>query len=254
MKNETRLRGDARVGWPWPSEHIDVWRIQFLPHRSYDVSESVLSSDEIARAQRFRCARDRQRFVECRSAIREILGRYLKIAAQEIRFRHEANGKPEIVETQNPQRLRFNISHSSDLAVMAVVAGSAIGVDIEKIRPAVECLQLAKRFFSEKEFRTLQSLPADEKRRAFFACWTRKEAFIKAIGEGLSFPLSGFSVSVMPDAPAELQEVEEDSSAISRWALMNLELEGGYIGALAVEGSARQLRFCSLDDACKVAE
>jgi len=248
MKHESRLRGTARVGWLLPSEHIDVWRIHLLPHRSHDVSESVLSPDEIARAQRFRFARDRQRFVECRSAIREILGRYLKIAAQEIRFRHEANGKPEIIETQNPQRLRFNISHSSDLAVMAVVAGSAIGTDIEKIRPDVECLQLAKRFFSEREFRTLQSLPADEKQRAFFACWTRKEAFIKAIGDGLSFPLSGFSVSVMPDAPAELQEVEEDSSAISRWALMNLELEGGYIGALAVEGSARQVHFCSLDD------
>jgi 4'-phosphopantetheinyl transferase len=247
MENGTSPRVTAPVRAPFPSDHVDVWRVRLLPHRSQAGAESVLSPDEIARAERFRFARDRQRFVECRSIVRRILGRYLEIPAQEIGFRYEASGKPEITENQNPQRLRFNISHSLDLAVIAVVAGLAIGVDIEKIRPEVECLELAQRFFSEKEYQTLLRLPATDKQRAFFACWTRKEAFIKARGEGLSLPLSGFSVSVIPDAKAELQEVESDPSTISRWALMNLEPGEGYIGALAVEGSARRIHFCRFD-------
>jgi 4'-phosphopantetheinyl transferase len=249
MENETSPRGTASMVQLLPCDQVDVWRIHLMPRRSASGKDSVLSPDEIARAERFRFARDRQGFVECRSAVREILGRYLAIPAREVSFRYEANGKPEITDDRNPWQLRFNISHSSDLAVIAVVAESAIGVDIEKIRPDVECLQLAKRFFSEKEYRKLLSLPAAEKPRAFFACWTRKEAFIKAIGKGLSFGLSGFSVSVVPDAAAELEEVESDPTAISRWALMNLEPEDEYVGALAIEGTARRIKSCRFDEA-----
>jgi 4'-phosphopantetheinyl transferase len=239
MTNEAEPWRAAPVRLTFPFDHIEVWRICLSACESSTGGRSVLSSDEIARAERFHFTHDRQHFVRCRSTVREILGRYLGIPAQDIRFSYEANGKPQIVEDQNPRQLRFNISHSSDLAVMAVVAGRAIGVDVEKIRPDVEYLELAERFFSTNEYKALSALPSKQLSRAFFACWTRKEAFIKACGDGLSFPLSEFSVSIDPDAPAALQEVRADPRAATRWSLANLEPREGFIGALAVEGPAQ---------------
>ncbi len=236
MSNEAEPWRAAPVQPPFPVDRIDVWQICLdAPESAVDLQE-VLARDEIGRAERFHFTRDRQHFVRCRSAVREILGRYLGIPAQDIRFSYEANGKPQVVEDQNPQQLRFNISHSSGLAVIAVASVRAIGVDVEKIRPDVEYLELAERFFSTNEYKALSALPSNQLARAFFACWTRKEAFIKACGDGLSFPLSEFSVSIDPDAPATLQEVRTDPRAATRWSLANLEPREGFIGALAVEG------------------
>jgi len=207
----------------------------------------VLSSDEIARAERFHFTRDRQHFVRCRSAVREILGGYLGIPAQDIRFSYEANGKPQVVEDRNPRQLRFNISHSSGLAVIAVACGRAVGVDVEKIGLDVEYLELAERFFSTNEYKALSALPSSRLARAFFACWTRKEAFIKACGDGLSFPLSEFSVSTDPDAPATLLEARTDPRAATRWSLATLEPREGFIGALAVEGPPQPIEQWRFD-------
>jgi 4'-phosphopantetheinyl transferase len=235
-----------------PLDHIDVWQICLDVPESDADPHNFLASDEMWRAERFHFARDRQRFVRCRSAAREILGRYLEVPPQNIRFIYETNGKPQITDDQNQRQLRFNISHSSGLAVMAVVSGRAIGVDVEKIKSNVEYLDLAKRFFSTNEYRKLSAMPTNRLARAFFACWTRKEAFIKACGEGLSFPLSEFSVSIDPDAPATLQDVRTDPGAAARWSLINLEPREGYIGALAVEGPAQPIeRWCfNLDAEC----
>ena len=248
MSNEAELWLRAAAIRPaFPLDHIDVWQICLDAPESVVDSQSVLAPDEIARAERFHFTRDRQHFVRCRSAAREILGRYLEIPAQEIRFSYEANGKPQIVEDQNARQLRFNISHSSGLALIAAVSGRSIGVDVEKIRLDVEYLDLAERFFSANEYRALSALSKNHLARAFFACWTRKEAFIKASGDGLSFPLSEFSVSIDPDAPAILREVRTDPRAISRWSLFNLEPREGYIGALAVEGASRPIERWRFD-------
>jgi len=247
MNNEAEPWRAAPVRLTFPFDHIEVWRICLSACESSTGGRSVLSSDEIARAERFHFTRDRQHFVRCRSAVREILGRYLGIPAQDIRFSYEANGKPQVVEDQNPQQLRFNISHSSGLAVIAVASVRAIGVDVEKIRPDVEYLELAERFFSTNEYQALSAMPSNQLARAFFACWTRKEAFIKACGDGLSFPLSEFSVSIDPDAPATLQEVRTDPRAATRWSLLSLEPQEGFIGALAVEGPAQTIEQWRFD-------
>ena len=247
MSNEAEPWRAAPVQPPFPVDRIDVWQICLdAPESAVDLQE-VLARDEIGRAERFHFTRDRQHFVRCRSAVREILGRYLGIPAQDIRFSYEANGKPQVVEDQNPQQLRFNISHSSGLAVIAVASVRAIGVDVEKIRPDVEYLELAERFFSTNEYKALSALPSNQLARAFFACWTRKEAFIKACGDGLSFPLSEFSVSIDPDAPATLQEVRTDPRAATRWSLLSLEPQEGFIGALAVEGPAQTIEQWRFD-------
>jgi len=247
MSNEAEPWRAAPVRPAFPVDRVDLWQICLdAPESAVDLHE-VLARDEIARAERFHFARDRQHFVRCRSAAREILGRYLEIPAQEIRFSYEANGKPQIVEDQNPRQLRFNISHSSGLAVIAVASGRAVGVDVEKIRPDVEYLELAERFFSTNEYQALSAVPSNQLARAFFACWTRKEAFIKACGDGLSFPLSEFSVSIDPDAPAALQEVRMNPKAATRWSLFNLEAQEGFIGALAVEGPSQPIERWRFD-------
>ncbi len=224
MSNEAEPWRAAPVQPPFPVDRIDVWQICLdAPESAVDLQE-VLARDEIGRAER-----------------------YLGIPAQDIRFSYEANGKPQVVEDQNPQQLRFNISHSSGLAVIAVASVRAIGVDVEKIRPDVEYLELAERFFSTNEYQALSAMPSNQLARAFFACWTRKEAFIKACGDGLSFPLSEFSVSIDPDAPATLQEVRTDPRAATRWSLFNLVPQEGFIGALAVEGPAQTIEQWRFD-------
>jgi 4'-phosphopantetheinyl transferase len=247
MNSEAEPWRTAPVRLTLPFDHIEVWRICLSAGESSTGGRSVLSSDEIARAERFHFTRDRQHFVRCRSAVREILGRYLGIPARDIRYSYEAKGKPQVVEDQNPQQLRFNISHSSGLAVIAVASVRAIGVDVEKIRPDVEYLELAERFFSTNEYKALSALPSNQLARAFLACWTRKEAFIKACGDGLSFSLSEFSVSIDPDAPATLQEVRTDPRAATRWSLANLEPREGFIGALAVEGPPQPIEQWRFD-------
>jgi len=167
------------------------------------------------------------------------------MSPEEIRFRYEKNGKPEIVYAQNPDGLRFNVSHSLGLAVIVVSLGRAVGVDIEKVSPKLEYLEIARRFFSEREYQALIALPPSEQQQAFFVCWTRKEGFLKAIGVGLAYSLSEFSVSIAPDAPAAIEEVKADPNAVLHWSLANLRPEDGYEGTLAFERAPCRIeRWC----------
>lgn len=229
-----------------PSDRVDLWRVRLdSPESSGGAFQDVLTPDELARADRFHFHRDRLRFITCRAALRSILSRYLQMPPGDIRFRYEKNGKPEITELQNSHGLRFNVSHSSALAVIAVSSGRAVGVDIEKVNPKLECLDIARRFFSKRECLALSTTSAGEQKRAFFACWTRKEAFLKATGEGLSYSLSEFSVNVAPDQPALIEEVKADPQAVLRWSLANLRPEDEYLGTLAFErGPCRIERHC----------
>jgi 4'-phosphopantetheinyl transferase len=159
------------------------------------------------RASRFHFEKDRIYFTRCRSALRSLLAGYLAIPATEIRFECLTSGKPQLAAEQNPRTLQFNVSHSANMALIAVGSERRLGVDIEKIRSEVDTASLAERFFSLRERAGLQALPDHLRVPGFFACWTRKEAFLKATGDGLSFPLVDFSVTTHPDLDPALEEI-----------------------------------------------
>jgi len=231
----------------FPLDRIDIWRVCLdTLHPLEPGFCGTLSQDEVARASRFHFEVDRKRFVRCRIALRTLLGSYLDISPAAIRFRYLTNGKPEIAGPQDSRGLCFNVSNSRELALIAVSSGRALGVDIEKVRPKVEKLEIARRFFSAREIAALLAMGENKRLEAFFACWTRKEAFLKSTGEGLAYPLSEFSVSVDPDGPAELWDVKGDANAVADWCLESVRPGAGFIGALAYKGPAYRVeRLCA---------
>jgi len=223
----------------FPVGRVDVWRLR-LDHSSTAHPEAgVLSPGEIARASRFHFEKDRTRFICCRSALRCLLGDYLGVRAAELLFEYSTNGKPQLSPDQNPRALHFNLSHSGNIALIAVGTELSLGVDIEKIRPDVDAAALAERFFSPSERAGLRALPPHLRVPGFYACWTRKEAFLKATGSGLSFPLADFSVTTHPDLPPHLEDVQGDSKACQRWFLTDLQAGIPYRATLAQDRHSR---------------
>ncbi len=202
----------------------------------------VLSGDEIERTKRFLFEKDRTRFTRCRSALRALLGRYLTIPAAELRFDYLSGGKPQLASEQNPFALQFNVSHSSNMALIAFGSNCRLGVDIEKMRSEVDTVALAERFFSLRERAGLRALPDDLRVQGFFACWTRKEAFLKATGDGFSFPLADFSVTTRPDLEPSLEEIRGDTQARKQWVLVDIEVRDGYRAAVAVDHAFSQMK------------
>jgi 4'-phosphopantetheinyl transferase len=240
MCSKVELWQTASAELTFPSDRIDVWRVRLDHHERPERDlRDILARDEVARASRFHFEDDRKRYIECRGALRMLLGRYLEMSPAEICIRYANNGKPEIATRQDSRGLRFNVSHSGGLALMAFGSGSAIGVDIEKVRPMPDFLDIARRFFSAREVQAILAVSENKRQEAFFACWTRKEAFLKATGIGLSYALSGFSVSVDPDGPAELYEVQENGNAAGHWFLTDVRPGEGFRGALAWAGGGR---------------
>ncbi|MGC2210623.1 MAG: 4'-phosphopantetheinyl transferase superfamily protein [Candidatus Korobacteraceae bacterium] len=225
---------------------MDVWRVHLDEPSSNVFSSSVLSSDEFNRAQRFHFEKDRLHYIRCRSALRFLLGRYLGIPAAELRFEYQPGGKPELAAQPNPLPLRFNVSHSAQLALIAVGAVHRLGIDIEQERSDVDVAALSARFFSARERAALQSLPDHLRRTAFFACWTRKESFLKATGDGLWFPLADFSVTAHPDLDPALEEIRGDTQARKQWYLADLSVETGYRATLAIERSVARVETYAL--------
>jgi 4'-phosphopantetheinyl transferase len=191
----------------------------------------VLTSEERERAARYRIERPRNDFILTRGTLRSLLARYSGITPQELSFRYTAHGKPLL---DGPSDLRFNVSHTDGLALIAFVRAREIGVDVEKINAAPDVRKLAERFFSIQERHSLEPLSGDELQSAFFRCWTRKEAYVKARGEGLSLPLHQFDVSVAPNESRALLATRPDPSEASRWTLQDLPVSHGYVAALAV--------------------
>jgi len=198
---------------------------------------ATLSPDERERAARFRAPADGDRFTVGRGILRAILAGYLGIEPGALRFIYGAHGKPALVSGDNAKDIRFNLSHSRGLALFAFALGREIGADLEFMRPNLDTERLAVRFFSREEIRTLQALPDAERRAAFFRCWSRKEAFIKARGEGLSLPLDGFTVSLAPGAAAALLHVAADEAEARRWELREIPVAADYAAAIAAEGA-----------------
>ena len=203
--------------------------------------ERTLSADERERAGRFRFPQLQQRFVVGRGILRAILGRYLEVAPETLVFEYTAYGKPSLKMLPGQPHLHFNLSHSAGVALYAVTLNRAIGIDVETVDPALKHMQLAEHCFSPSERSALRALPPQDLALGFCTGWTRKEAYIKANGQGLSFPLDQFSVSLSPHQPAQLLQSIQDPEAVSRWTLQDLVLGSDYVGALAVAGHGWRL-------------
>lgn len=204
----------------------------------------TLAPDERQRAERFHFERDRRRFIVGRGVLRRILGRYLALEPNRLQFCYGPWGKPALagISTTQEGQFCFNLAHSQSLALYAVTCERELGVDIEYIRAVPEAEQIAARFFSAQENTVLRSLPPQQKQEAFFNCWTRKEAYIKAIGDGLAQPLAEFDVSLTPGEPASLLRISGDTQAAAGWSIQALTPAPGYVAALAVKGHDWQLK------------
>jgi 4'-phosphopantetheinyl transferase len=222
----------------FPAGCVDVWKVRLSEPAKASTQASALSSDEIERAGRFYFEKDRVHFIRCRSALRGLLADYIAIPATEIRFEYLASGKPQLVSEQNPRSLQFNVSHSAGMALIAVGSEYRLGVDVERIRGDVDTSTLAERFFSLRERAGLRALPDHLRVAGFFACWTRKEAFLKATGDGLSFRLADFSVSTAPDVPPQMEELRGDLEAGKNWFMADLSIGDGYRATVASNNSS----------------
>jgi 4'-phosphopantetheinyl transferase len=203
---------------------------------------SSLSQDEKKRAERFHFQKDRDHFIIARGVLRILLGRYLNVSPEVVRLQYSAYGKPSLAEEFCSSRLRFNLSHSGGMALFAFAIGRDLGVDIEKMRADFATLEIARRYFSAQEISMFQSLPTALQTEAFFNCWTRKEAFIKAIGEGLSCPLDQFDVTLAPEEQAALLATRLSDHPASKWSIRSLDSVPGFKAAVAVEKGDWDLR------------
>jgi 4'-phosphopantetheinyl transferase len=219
---------------------VHIWRAT-LDRVEAELQEfrQILAPDEQARADRFYFEIHRQHFTAGRGILRTLLAEYLAVRPTQIAFRYGPQGKPAL--DVGPGNLRFNLAHAHGLALIAITRGHELGVDVERIRDDYACEQVAHRFFSPNEVAVLRALPPDARRGAFFTCWSRKEAYIKATGRGLSQSLDQFDVSLDPEAPAALLATRHDPPDAERWSLYALEPGPGYAGALVAEGKDHRL-------------
>lgn len=192
----------------------------------------LLSDDEHARAAAFRFPEDRDRFVLCRATLRRLLGVALDARPEDIRFAYGEHGKPELSAPWQPHELHFNVSHSRDMALLALSWHGEVGVDVEFHRADLEFEKLARRFFSESDCERLLALPPALLVPSFYRCWTRKESYIKAVGTGLALPLRSFDVALEPAAEDALLATRPDAAEAGRWRLRNVAVGMEYSAAL----------------------
>jgi 4'-phosphopantetheinyl transferase len=228
--------------WTMPAKASDAVVAQF---------ERVLSEDEAERASRFRFSHLRDSFVITHGVLRYLVGRYLNLDPARICFVYGDKGKPAVSSAAN---LQFNLTHSEGLAAVAFTAGCQVGMDVEHIRPVAEMQQIADRYFGSEEAAELMLLPENERERAFFRCWTRKEAYIKAIGDGLSCALDSFQVTLLPNMPPRLIHIGGDRIAAEMWSLHDLCVAPEYAAALAYRDRQRSLSIFPIFDLAEFAD
>jgi 4'-phosphopantetheinyl transferase len=220
---------------------VDVWPVRIA------ISEAVtaqllplLAPDEAVRAARFSFDHLRHSFILSRGVLRLLLGHYLSIAPSRIQFGYSSKGKPNLAA---PLDLKFNVSHSGALAVFAFTIGCEIGIDVEEVRPLEDMHGIASRFFCSEETMELMSLSIAERERAFFLCWTRKEAYIKAVGDGLSVPLDSFRVTLQLNEPARFIHIGRDTDLANAWMLHDIGPQRQYAAALAYRAAPRAVHL-----------
>lgn len=195
----------------------------------------LLSEPEAAKAGRFHREEDRRRYVVAHGILRELLGGYGPWPPRELTFVHSSFGKPALDAGQWQPPLAFNLAHSGDIVLFAVAGAGRVGIDVEYRRPDIEVMEIAHSHFSAREIEVLGSLPEGERHAAFFRCWTRKEAYLKARGEGLGFPLADFTVSFRSDERPQVEWSADDAAVRDRWSMFDLGPAAGYAGAIVVD-------------------
>jgi 4'-phosphopantetheinyl transferase len=224
---------------------IHVWSIRLDPPAGeVERLGRSLAPDEWERAHRFRFDKHRRQYVVGRGALRTLLAAYTGTTPERVRFTYGPRGKPFLAEDSGS--LFFNLSNSDELALVGLIRGPEIGVDIEYLKPMPDCEQIAERFFSESERVVLRGLPAHQKEEAFFNCWTRKEAYLKAVGEGLAAPLDSFDVTLAPGEPPRMLTLKGEPEPAARWFFHHFRPAPDYIGAVAVEGGTWEVRTWAL--------
>jgi 4'-phosphopantetheinyl transferase len=214
-----------------PSDLVCLWwRSLEEPETAVRACYELLAHEEQERASRFRAERARDHFILTRGALRSLLAAYLQKEPQELSFGVTKYGKPFLEGTAD---LRFNVSHTDGAALLGFARGREIGVDVEHIQSQLDTWKLAERFFSARERAALETLSGEELQSAFFRCWSRKEAYIKARGEGLSLPLSQFDVSIAPHESHALLATRPDGSEAERWVVHDVATKGQYAAACA---------------------
>jgi 4'-phosphopantetheinyl transferase len=222
----------------WVSGEVHLWRIELdCAATSVAALKATLSTEELERAARFRSRELCERWTVARGALRCILAKYSQSEPNSLVLRAGPHGKPELVRPAD--NISFNLSHTSGLALLAVAGSGRVGVDAEVVRPGIEVADLSRRFFAPSEADEILGLPPQAQLAAFFACWTRKEAFVKALGSGLSVPLNRFRVTVRADEPPRLVSIDWDES--EQWTLVDVG-EPGIAATLAVEANSPVLR------------
>ena len=231
-----------------PPGTIDGWRIDLeCPETTVAALASVLSHDERERAARFVFPRDRRRFTVTRASLRVLLGGCVGERAAAIDFAYSAHGKPSLASGSTTPPVHFNVSHAGEVALIGLSLDGPLGVDVEAVRTLPDRLAIASRFFTAAETETITTVPPEERDLAFFLCWTRKEAFSKALGDGLSLALDRYRVACRPGAPARILEIDGSAAAAAEWSVYDLRPAPGFVGAVVMRGASRPLRLRRLD-------
>jgi len=236
------------------SNEVHVWRASLKqPSMTVHNLAQTLSKTESAKASSFYFKADQRRFIVGRGVLRQLLSLYLDIEPHQLLFRYSSSGKPYLDGKFNANKLKFNLSHSNELALYAFTVGREVGVDLEHLRRLPDMDDIAARFFSERENTELRAIPDHDKLLAFFTCWTRKEAFLKATGEGLSYPLNHFDVSLTPGEPPKLLRVKGEPQASARWSLRDLKPAPQYVGTVVAEGDDWHVKHWQWHRSCIMA-
>ncbi|PYT03886.1 MAG: 4'-phosphopantetheinyl transferase [Acidobacteria bacterium] len=247
----SKPRPAAMIEWvdrteplPLSRDQVHLWKIR-LNRAESDILplKQTLTPDELARAGRFFFERDRRRFTAARGQLRLILGRYLGTRPGDLQFSYGDCGKPFFIQPASGPSIKFNLSHSGERALLGVTLDREIGVDLEQIHSLEDADVIAERFFSPGENARLLAVPREERLQAFFCCWTLKEAYVKATGDGLVRPTQSFDVE-FGCGRARLLHIDGHSQEALRWSLVDLAPERRYVGGLAVEGHGWSL-VCS---------
>ncbi|MEO5825057.1 MAG: 4'-phosphopantetheinyl transferase superfamily protein [Gemmatimonadales bacterium] len=248
--------------WSWPAppgtvalEEGTIHTFAFtvdLPAAERADLELLLSQPEIARADRFHFARDRGRYITARGRLRQLVGHHADRAPATLEFEEGPFGKPALSLGQGNDRLRFNLSRSDGVGVVALGLDGELGVDVEQLRPFADALSIAERMFSGDERRVLRALPDGKRAPAFFDYWIRKEAVVKSTGRGLSTPLAGFTLSPEQGDDAERVSLECEGRVVARWVRRLPAPRAGFVAAVAADGSPGSV-CCWTWPSCQIA-
>jgi len=232
------LNSTPEIQLPAGEVHIWIEQLSFDPGLIVD-GKAILSEDEIARAGRFHHQRDHDGYVSAHARLRRILSKYTGVDASNLRFEVSEFGKPSLPKSMNDHRLNFNLSHSGVWFMVGIVRDARIGVDIEEIKPESATMDVAERFFTKRETAELQTVVADQRVIAFFNCWTRKEAYLKALGCGFSSSPIDCEVTILPTAAPEIRQPLPQDRA--RWSLLHFSA-AAYVGAAAIDQRSIRLK------------